>query len=186
MWGCGASFLKTRRNVRILSKISPQSPKKLPEYGLYESWRPPPRNSSCAHVLGPPRTSFLPSVQSVRRHFVVTFWFHFQKKWIRGFQTCRKILIRSALKSSDPGASNGGSNLELRPLEADLVSSEVARLSEKRKISSPLGNGPKCVWKLKTQSCQRSEEIQDKFATPPRTSQICSDRESNFSLKIVQ
>ena len=35
LWGCGASFLKTRRNVRILSKMCPQSLKKLPECGLY-------------------------------------------------------------------------------------------------------------------------------------------------------
>ena len=35
LWGCSASFVETRRNVRISSKISPQSLKKLPEYGLY-------------------------------------------------------------------------------------------------------------------------------------------------------
>ena len=41
------------------------------------------------------------------------------------------MLIRSALKSTDPGASNGGSNFEIRPLGADLASFEVARSSEK-------------------------------------------------------
>ena len=44
----------------------------------------------------------------------------------------RKISIRIALKSTDPGASNGGPNFEIRPVEADLVSFEVARLPEKR------------------------------------------------------
>ena len=77
------------------------------------------------------RLQFISEVQSVLRHFVDTFCSHFQKKWIRGLQTCRKILIRSALKSTDPGSSNGGSNFEIGPLEADLVSFEVARLPEK-------------------------------------------------------
>ena len=45
---------------------------------------------------------------------------------------CRRILIRSALKSSDLCASNGGPNFEIRPLEADLVSFEMAKLPEKR------------------------------------------------------
>ena len=40
--------------------------------------------------------------------------------------------IRSALKSTDPGAFNDGSNFEIRPLEAGLVSFEVARMPEKR------------------------------------------------------
>ena len=47
-------------------------------------------------------------------------------------QKSRQAVIRSALKSIDPGAANGGSNFEIRPLEADLVSFEVARLPEKR------------------------------------------------------
>ena len=59
---------------------------------------------------------------------------------------CRKMLIQSALKSTDPGASNGGSNIGIRPLEADLVSFEVARMPEKCKIeSSDLEIGPKCA-----------------------------------------
>ena len=41
------------------------------------------------------------------------------------------MFIRGALKSTDPGASNGGSNFEIRPLEADLASFEVARLPKK-------------------------------------------------------
>ena len=72
-----------------------------------------------------------PGVQSVR-HFVDTFCSQFQKMRITGLQTHLKILIRSTLKSTDPGASNGGSNFEIRPLEADLVSFEVAMLPEKR------------------------------------------------------
>ena len=63
---------------------------------------------------------------------MVTFCSQFQKKELTDFQTYPKILIRGALKSTDPGASNGGSNLEIRPLEADLVSFEVARLPKKR------------------------------------------------------
>ena len=45
------------------------------------------------------------------------------------------MLIGSVLESTKPGASNGGSNIEIRPIEADLVSFEVARLPEKSKNS---------------------------------------------------
>ena len=61
----------------------------------------------------------------------------FSEKLNHKFSYGRKMLIRSALKSTDPGASNGGANFEIRPLGADLVSFEVARLSE-------LENEPKC------------------------------------------
>ena len=43
----------------------------------------------------------------------------------------RKILIQSALKSADAGASNGASNFAIRSLEADLASFEMTRLPEK-------------------------------------------------------
>ena len=39
------------------------------------------------------------------------------------------ILIRSALESADLGASDGGSNLLIRPFGADLVTFEVVELS---------------------------------------------------------
>ena len=56
------------------------------------------------------------------------------------------MLIQSALKSTDPGTPNGGSNFEIRPLDADLVDFEVARMPEKRVgVSSELENGQKCV-----------------------------------------
>ena len=39
---------------------------------------------------------------------------------------CRKVLIRSALESSDPRASNGGSNFTFRHFGADMATFEVA------------------------------------------------------------
>ena len=38
---------------------------------------------------------------------------------------CRTALIRSALESPDPGASNGESNFEIRHFGADLVTLEM-------------------------------------------------------------
>ena len=122
------------------------------------------------------------SVQSVLRDFVDTFCYQFQRKYIRSFQTYRKILIWSVLKSTVPGASNGGSNFEFWSLEAVLLSFDEARLPchtrENGKIvSSEFENGPKCVWKLKTQSCKkRSEKVQDKCATSPHTFQRASEQ----------
>ena len=39
---------------------------------------------------------------------------------------CRVILIRRALESSDPGASDGGSNFIFRHFGADMAAFEVA------------------------------------------------------------
>ena len=50
----------------------------------------------------------------------------FQKKVSMCSQKCRKALIRSALESPDPGASNDGSNFEIRHFGADLAAFEVA------------------------------------------------------------
>ena len=63
-----------------------------------------------------------------------------------GHPFSEKMLIRSELEISDAGGSNGGSNFEIRPLEADLVSFEVAMLPEKRARLSrfELKIGPKC------------------------------------------
>ena len=47
---------------------------------------------------------------------------------------CRTGLIRSVLLRSDPGASNGGSNLQIRHFGADMQSHEVAGLSESRRL----------------------------------------------------
>ena len=60
--------------------------------------------------------------------------------------------IRSALKSTDPDAFNGGSNFEIRPLEACLVSFEVARMPEKRVRlwqNSKMGQNAYENWTLK-------------------------------------
>ena len=49
-----------------------------------------------------------------------------QKKVSMCSQKCRTALIRSALESPDHGASNGGSNFEIRHFGADLAAFEVA------------------------------------------------------------
>ena len=90
------------------------------------------RSQNCSHFGAHCLAEFNFYASQVLRNFVETFWFQFQKKCFRGFQTRHETLIRSALKSIDPGASNGGSNFEIRPLEAELVSVEVARIPERR------------------------------------------------------
>ena len=63
------------------------------------------------------------------------------------------MFIRSSLESSDPGASNGGPNVEIRPLEANLASFEVARLPWNRfEIEK---NGEKVSGFLATQTFQK-------------------------------
>ena len=64
--------------------------------------------------------------KSVLLRLVDTFCSHFQKKCFVRSQVCRMVLIRSALESTDPGASNGGSNFEFQPLGVNLVSFEVS------------------------------------------------------------
>lgn len=54
----------------------------------------------------------------------------FQKKCFLRSQVSRKAPTQSALESTDPGASNGGSNFGIQPLEADMLSFEVAGLSQ--------------------------------------------------------
>ena len=49
----------------------------------------------------------------------------FGEKFSSGSQLWRTALIQSALKSTDPGASNGGSDVGIRPFRADLGDSEV-------------------------------------------------------------
>ena len=53
------------------------------------------------------------AVQSVLRQFVNLFCSNFQKNHLTDFQKCRIALIRGALESSAPGASNVGSNVEI-------------------------------------------------------------------------
>ena len=53
------------------------------------------------------------------------FWTHFQKNWSTGSQARCEALIRSVLESIEPGALNGGWNVEARPPEADLITLEI-------------------------------------------------------------
>ena len=48
---------------------------------------------------------------------------------------CRTAPNQSALESTDPGALNGESNFEIKPLGADLVSFEVAKFATKLEIN---------------------------------------------------
>ena len=68
-------------------------------------------------------------VQSVLRQFVDLFCSNFQKNRLTDFQKCRISLIWAALESSDPGASNGGPNVEIWPNAADLITVEMSRLT---------------------------------------------------------
>jgi len=61
-------------------------------------------------------------------HHVVGLSLDFHKKCFIRSSVCRTILIRSALENSDPGASNGVSNLLVRLFGADLVTFEVSGL----------------------------------------------------------
>ena len=56
----------------------------------------------------------------------VTVLLRFQKKVAIASCVCRTMLIRRALESPDPGASNGGSNFVFGPFGADLVHYKVA------------------------------------------------------------
>ena len=92
------------------------------------------------------RAKPLPSVQSVLRPLFGTLWSHFasnsvfllrfQKKGATRSQVCRTALIRSALKSPDPGASNGGSNVGIRHFEADVITFEMSELPKIKGILS--------------------------------------------------
>ena len=67
-------------------------------------------------------------VQSVLRQFVDTFCSHFQKNGFTAFQTWRTDLIWRALETSDPGASNRGSNVEIWPPGPNLARFKMAKL----------------------------------------------------------
>ena len=54
------------------------------------------------------------------------FRVEFHKIVVMRSSVCRTKLIRRALESSDPGASNGGSDFVFRRFEADMVAFEVA------------------------------------------------------------
>ena len=59
----------------------------------------------------------------------VHFYDCFQKKYPTRAQVCRTVLIRSALETPDLGTLNDGSNVEVRPLETDVVTFEVGGAS---------------------------------------------------------
>ena len=50
----------------------------------------------------------------------------FHKNIVVGLSICHTILIRRALESSDPGASNNGSNVEIRHFRTDIAAYEPA------------------------------------------------------------
>ena len=50
---------------------------------------------------------------------------HFQKSVDREIYACRIAVIRRALQSYDPVASNGGSNLQIQHSGADIFAPEV-------------------------------------------------------------
>ena len=54
------------------------------------------------------------------------FCCNFHKKVAVASRVCRTALFRSALENPDPGASNGGSNVEIRHFGAFIAASEVA------------------------------------------------------------
>ena len=72
-------------------------------------------------------------------------------------QVCRVLLIQSALESSDPGASDGGLNVEMQPLGAVLNASKVVEFLQiiffwRRKLFKSGQIGPKLsdfdVWPI--------------------------------------
>ena len=54
------------------------------------------------------------------------FCCNFHKKVVIASRVCRTALIRSALETPDPGASNDGSIFILRHFGADMAAFEVA------------------------------------------------------------
>ena len=77
------------------------------------------------------KKSFTRSVRLPPTDFVVHFTFDFHKKCSTGFHLCRTTLIRGALESPDPGASNVGLIVEIGSLGADLITFQVAEWSLK-------------------------------------------------------
>ena len=75
----------------------------------------------------------VPTVRLPPTGFVLDFSSEFNKNRYIRFQVCRTILIQSALERSDPGASNGGSELEIRPLGTVLIAFKVVELLQNQK-----------------------------------------------------
>ena len=82
--------------------------------------------------------------------FVLHFSYDFHKKRFTRSQMCRTALIHTALKGSDPGASNGGANVEMEPRGAVLITFKVVELLQNlKKITRIISNH------LETQSFQK-------------------------------
>ena len=74
-------------------------------------------------------------------HFTSDFHIN---RFIRS-QVCRVALIKSALESSDPGAFNDVSNVEIEPLGAVLSTFKVVELLQNLKKTHELFQS---IWKL--------------------------------------
>ena len=65
----------------------------------------------------------------------MSIWIKFQKKVVTRIFICRATLIRRALQTFGSGASNSGSNFQIRHFWADMESFEVAMLPQN--VDSP-------------------------------------------------
>ena len=65
--------------------------------------------------------------------FVLHFSSNFHENHFMRSQVCRVALVKSALESFDPGAFNGGLNVEIGPLEVVLNTSKVVELLQNLK-----------------------------------------------------
>ena len=70
-----------------------------------------------------------PLFELVYNPYSGSLWTNFQENHLTDFQKSRTALIWSALESSDPGASNGASIVEIWPNAADLVGFEIMSLT---------------------------------------------------------
>ena len=76
---------------------------------------------------------------------------------------CRTTLIQSALESSDPRASNGGSNVRIRPLGVDLITFEMAELPKNMLFSSTFLSIPNPItWE--SDNYFKSHEVDPKWS----------------------
>ena len=78
-----------------------------------------------------------PGVRPPPKDFVLQFSFKFHENYFIRSQVCRTEIIQAALECSDPGASNGVSNVENGPPGAVLITfKEVELLKNLKNILS--------------------------------------------------
>ena len=77
--------------------------------------------------------------QPIDLRWKLKIWCNFHKKASIRPRVCRTALIRSALESFDPGASNGGSNFISRHFGVDMVAFHVAGLPRISNLSKSIG-----------------------------------------------